>query len=216
MQSRPLVTCIVAIVAADLSASCATSKIVGQDIKNVVHGQTMDNSGLSKAVASDTRDAEANLQQLRRKILEAYAQLRAKAQKQWGQKDTKVADRTVYVKYTEGYKSRVVTDFDHGSVTVETVDVRAPQESLRKAIVAALLTSSDPASVDLFTDKDVTMEPDHKPYLYGLVHDNNGKSVRTPEEAYKFTASSSARFTWAFSAMRNFVPSRSRIRASIA
>jgi len=183
---RPLATCVVAIVAAQLSASCATSKIVSQDIKNVTHGQSMDNSGLGKAVTADSRDIEAKAQQLRRRVLEAYAQLKAKAQKQWGQRDAKVADRTVYVKYTQGYKTRVVTDFDHGSVTVETVDDSAPQESLRRAIVAALLTSSDPAAVDLFTDKDVTLEPDRKPYLYGLVHDNSGKSIRTPDQADKF------------------------------
>ena len=186
MWFRPLATGIVAIVVANLSASCATSKVVGADIKNVVHGQAMDNSKLGTAVASDTRDAEANLQQLRRKFMEAYDKLKANAQKHWGQKDARVADRTVYVKYTQGYKSRVITDFDHGSVTVETVDDQAPRDSLRKAIVAALLTSSDPASVDLFTDKDVTLEPDRRPYLFGLVHDNDGKSIRTPEQADKF------------------------------
>ncbi len=47
-----------------------------------------------------------------------------------------MADRTVYVKYTQGYKSRVITDFDHGSLTIETVDDKDPQGSLHKAIVS--------------------------------------------------------------------------------
>ncbi|MBV8909282.1 MAG: DUF3393 domain-containing protein [Gammaproteobacteria bacterium] len=186
MWLRRLATCNVVLIAASFAAGCETSKIVGADIKNVVNHQPMDNSGLGKAVSSDAQRMQATLQQLQHKLAEAYAQLRANAQKHWGQNDTKVAERTVYVKYTQGYKSRVVTDFDHGTLTVETVDEKTPRESLRKAIIGALLTSSDPSAVDMFTDKDVTLEPDSKPYLYGLVHDNTGKSIRTPEQADRF------------------------------
>ncbi len=56
-------------------------------------------------------------------------------QKRWGQNDAQMADRTVYVKYTQGYKSRVITDFDHGLLTIETVDDKDPQGSLKNAIV---------------------------------------------------------------------------------
>jgi len=169
-----------------LSASCATSKIVGQNVQRVVNGQTVDTTGLKQAVSSDANDAAANLEVLRRKFAEALAALKTNVQQRWGQKDTKVADRTVYVKYTQGYKARVVTDFDHGKLTIETVDDKDPKGSLRTAIVAALLTSNDPAAVDLFSDKDVTLEANRNPYLYGLVHDQNGKSVRTREQAEKF------------------------------
>jgi membrane-bound lytic murein transglycosylase C len=172
--------------AAILAASCATSKVVGDNVQRVIKGQPTDTTGLGQAVASDTKDMEANLAVLRKKIVEAYAQLRANVQKHWGQNDAKVADRTVYVKYTDGYKSRVVTDFDHGSLTVETLDDQDPKGSLKKAIVAALLTSNDPGAVDLFSDKDVAIEPDRRPYLYGLVHDNQGKSVRTRAQAEAF------------------------------
>jgi membrane-bound lytic murein transglycosylase C len=182
----PFIRSVITLIAASIAVSCATSKVVGTNVKRVYNGQSIDQAGLSQAVASDTKDMEANLQQLRRKFAEALTQLRANVQKRWGQKDTKVAERTVYVKYTQGYKSRVVTDFDHGSLTVETVDDKDPQGSLKKAIVAALLTSNDPASVDLFTDKDVTLDAKHKPYLYGLVHDNHGKSIATREQAQQF------------------------------
>jgi membrane-bound lytic murein transglycosylase C len=177
-----------ALAVASVCASCATSKIVGDNAKRVVNGQPIDRSGLSQAVASDTKDMEANLAVLRRRVAEAYAQLRSNVQKHWGQNDSKVADRTVYVKYTQGYKSRVVTDFDHGSLTVETLDEKDPKASLRSAIVSALLTTSDPATVDLFSDKDVALEPSLKPYLYGLVHDNQGKSVHTRAQAEAFAA----------------------------
>jgi membrane-bound lytic murein transglycosylase C len=171
---------------AGVAASCATSKIVGKNVQRVVNGQPVDQTGLSQALASDTKDLETNLQVLKRKFAEAVAQLRSNVQKRWGQNDAKVADRTTYVKYTQGYKARVVTDFDHGSLTVETLDENDPQGSLKTAIVSALLTSNDPASVDLFTDKDVAVDAARKPYLYGLVHDNLGKPIRTRQQAEKF------------------------------
>jgi membrane-bound lytic murein transglycosylase C len=174
------------ILGAAIVAACATSKIVGDNVQRVVKGQPMDTTGLSQAVASDTKDMETNLAVLRKKIAEAYAQLRTNVQKHWGQNDAKVADRTVYVKYTDGYKSRVITDFDHGLLTVETLDDQDPKGSLKTAIVAALLTSNDPSAVDLFSDKDVALEPDRRPYLFGLVHDNQGKSVRTRAQAEAF------------------------------
>src|SRR5882757_11278915 len=178
--------CVGVLVLASLSGSCATTKVVGDDIHRVVNGQPMDKKGLNQAVASDTKDIASELQQLRRKFAEALAQLKTNVQKRWGKNDDKVADRTVYVKYTQGYKSRVITDFDHGFLTVETLDEKDPTGSLKTAITAALLTSSDPASVDLFTDKDVTLDADRKPYLYGLVHDNQGKPIRTRAQAEQF------------------------------
>ena len=181
-----LAKCVVILGVASVSANCATTKVVGDNIQRVANHQPVDESGLKQAVASDTKDLETNLQQLRRKFEEALAQLKTNVQKRWGQNDTKVADRTVYVKYTQGYKSRVITDFDHGYLTVETMDDTDPIGSLRTAIVGALLTSNDPASVDLFTDKDVTLEPNRNPYLYGLVHDNTGKSIRTRKQAEQF------------------------------
>jgi len=178
--------CIVVVGVVSLSTSCATSKVVGQNVQRVVNGQPVDTSGLNQAVASDTKEAATNLEVLRRKFQETLALLKSNVQKRWGQNDAKVADRTVYVKYTQGYKSRVVTDFDHGVLTVETLDDKDPQGSLRTSIVNALLTTSDPASVDLFTDKDVTLDPGRNPYLYGLIHDNKGKSIRTHEQAVEF------------------------------
>jgi membrane-bound lytic murein transglycosylase C len=186
MWFHRLAGCCTVLAAVTLTASCATSKIVGENIHRVVNGQPMDRTGLTQAMASDGKDLETNLQQLRRKFAEALAQLRTNVQKRWGQNDAKVADRTVYVKYTQGYESRVITDFDHGSLTVETLDDKDPQGSLKNAIVAALLTSNDPAAVDLFTDKDVALDANRNPYLYGLVHDNQGKPIRTRKQAEQF------------------------------
>lgn len=171
-----------------LVAGCATTKSVGANIKRAYNGQTVDRKELSQALGSDSKDIEARLAVLRVKIEAAYAQLKTQVQKRWGQSDTKVAGRTVFVKYTQGYKSRVITDFDHGTLTVETVDENDPEGSLKATIAAALLTPSDPATVDVFTDRDVGLEPDRKPYLYGLVHDHHGKSILTRDQAAQFAS----------------------------
>src|SRR5580698_5586650 len=186
MWFRRLSTCLVAFGVVILSASCATTKSVGDNIQHAYNHEPIDKQGLSQALASDTKDMEANLVVLRHKMEAAYTLLKTNVQKRWGQNDTKVANRTVFVKYTQGYKSRVITDFDHGTLTVETVDDTDPQASLKATIAAALLTTSDPATVDLFTDKDVTLESSRRPYLYGLIHDNHGKSILTREQAMQF------------------------------
>lgn len=186
MSFRGIVICTATFLVAGLVSSCATTKSVGTNIKRVYNGQAMDKKELSQAVGSDTKDIEARLVVLRHKVEAAYAQLKTQVQKRWGQNDTKVASRTVFVKYTQGYKSRVITDFDHGTLTIETVDESDPEGSLKSTIAAALLTPSDPVNVDVFTDKDVTLESGHKPYLYGLVHDNHGKSILTRDQAVAF------------------------------
>jgi hypothetical protein len=186
MWIRRLTTCLVASAVVVLSASCATTKSVGDNIQHAYNHEPIDKQGLTQALSSDTKDMEANLVVLRHKIEAAYALLKTNVQKRWGQNDTKVANRTVFVKYTQGYKSRVITDFDHGTLTVETVDETDPQSSLKATIAAALLTTSDPATVDLFTDKDVTLESNRRPYLYGLIHDQHGKSIQTREQAKDF------------------------------
>src|SRR6202167_4597789 len=186
MRTDAIAKLAVAFAVVSVGASCATSKIVSSNVQHVVKGQPMDTSGLGEAVATDTHDMEANLAVLRRKVAEAYAQLRTNVQKRWGQNDAKMAERTVYVKYTQGYKSRVITDFDHGTLTVETLDETDPRGSLQAAIVASLLTTNDPAAVDLFTDKAVNLDTGRKPYLYSLVHDNQGKPIQNRQQAEAF------------------------------
>jgi membrane-bound lytic murein transglycosylase C len=186
MRVHHVAKCIVLIAAASLSASCETTKAVGSNIKTVYNGGQVDKEQLSNAIQNDSVVMESQMQQLKTKMAAAFATLRANVQKRWGQNDTKTADRTTYVKYTQGYKSRVVTDFDKGQLTVETLDQADPQGSLKTAIVAALLTSNDPGAVDLFSDKDVSIDPNRRPYLYGLVHDEQGKSIGTRAQAEKF------------------------------
>jgi membrane-bound lytic murein transglycosylase C len=82
--------------------------------------------------------------------------------------------------------SRAVVDFDKGEVTVETVDDKDPNTSLKNAIVTTLLTPNDPRAVDLFSDSAITLTSEKEPYLLGLVVDQNKKSIASPVEAEGF------------------------------
>jgi len=114
------------------------------------------------------------------------AALTGKVRKTWGEKEVKVPEQKRYVKYTQNYMSRAIVDFDKGTVLIETLDEKQPKDSLKSAIVTTLLTPNDPRSVDLFSDKAVSLTSDSAPYLLGLVTDHQGNSIRTPENAERF------------------------------
>jgi membrane-bound lytic murein transglycosylase C len=115
--------------------------------------------------------------------------LTGRVRQTWGEKEVKVPEQKKYVKYTQNYMSRTIVDFDSGMIVVETLDDKAPKESLKNAIVTTLLTPDDPRSVDLFSDKAVTLTSDRPPYLSGLVLDQQGQPIRTPAQADAFAAS---------------------------
>lgn len=114
------------------------------------------------------------------------ALLTGKVSKTWGKKEVKLPSRVQYIKYTQNYMSRAVVDFDRGEVTVETLDDKDPNTSLKNAIVTTLLTPNDPRAVDLFSDTAITLTSEKEPYLLGLVVDQNKKPIGTPAEAEGF------------------------------
>jgi membrane-bound lytic murein transglycosylase C len=200
IMHRPPVGLIVTAVSLVLSSGCQTTdRAINTAEKTVVSPTVRTVVGIAAS-----KSPEAVI----RKRLESYAQnpvrlirdlrqaqrdyealksaLTGKVSKAWGRKDVQLPDRTRYVKYTQNYKSRAIVDFDKGDILVETLDAKDPQASLRNAIVTTLLTPDDPRSVDLFSDKGVTLTSDKPPYLLGLVQDQNGRPIRTPAEAEAF------------------------------
>ncbi len=148
---------------------------------------------LKERVDAYQRDPEAVLRDLRtiqRDFNTLMTALTGNVRKTWGEKEVKVPEQKKYVKYTQNYMSRTIVDFDNGTILVETLDDKAPKESLKNAIVTTLLTPDDPRSVDLFSDKPVTLTSDRSPYLLGLVLDQEGQPIRTPAQAEAFAASS--------------------------
>jgi len=148
---------------------------------------------LKERVDAYQRDPEAVIRDLRtiqRDFNTIMTALTGKVRQTWGEKEVKVPEQKKYVKYTQNYMSRTIVDFDNGTIVVETLDDKSPKESLKNAIVTTLLTPDDPRSVDLFSDKPVTLTSDHAPYLLGLVLDQAGQPIRTPAQAEAFAASS--------------------------
>jgi len=93
----------------------------------------------------------------------------------WGKDDVQMPRPKHYVKYTQNYLSRASVDFDTGIITVETVDQKTPEKSLRNAIVTTLLTPGDPRAVDLYSAK--TVKLGDTPFLLGEVKDNENKKI---------------------------------------
>lgn len=125
-----------------------------------------------------------DVQQAQRDYRKLVDILSGKAGAQWGRRDALLPGNKRYVKYTQNYMSRAVVQFDTGRITVETLDATHPQQSLKNAIVTTLLTPNDPRAVDLYSDKTIALTG--RPYLYGLVEDQNGRPVGTPAAAESY------------------------------
>lgn len=93
--------------------------------------------------------------------------------------------RSTYVKYSKEYKSRAIVDFEHGEISTETLEENA-DANLKSAIVTTLLTPEDPASVDVFSDNAVDLSGKRSPFLLGLVLNDAGQEISTPELASAF------------------------------
>lgn len=127
-----------------------------------------------KRLATDIKSIDKNI----RGIFEA---LIGEASKNWGKNNVKTPSKKEYVKYMQNYKSRAMIDFDHGVVTVESLDSK---KSLQKAIVTTLLFPQDPRSADLFNANKVKLGA--TPYLLGEVKDDQNKNIRYEWRANRY------------------------------
>jgi membrane-bound lytic murein transglycosylase C len=138
------------------------------------------------AYASNPMQLVSDIKAVRRDFQRLRDLLSGKVGKTWGKKETRLPDRTHYVKYTQGYLSRAIVDFDRGEITVETLDGKNPERSLKNAIVTTLLTPDDPRAVDLFSDQSIRLTGERDPYLLGLVLDDTGRAIATPQQAERY------------------------------
>ncbi|WHZ22356.1 MAG: Membrane-bound lytic murein transglycosylase C [Nitrospira sp.] len=173
------------------AAERAVGSSTGRTVLDIVGGK--DPADIARQrVENYGRDPQALLRDLRavqRDFQALMAALTGEVGKKWGTKEVKVPEQKKYVKYTQNYRSRAIVDFDAGNILIETLDEKDPRASLKNAVVTTLLTPDDPRSVDLFSDKEITLIGDKEPYLFGLVVDRAGKPVRTPAEAEQFAES---------------------------
>lgn len=173
------------------AAERAVGSTTGRNVLDIVHGK--DPADIARQrVEQYGRDPQALLRDLRaiqRDFQALMAALTGEVGKKWGTKEVKLPEQKKYVKYTQNYRSRAIVDFDAGNILIETLDEKDPRASLKNAVVTTLLTPNDPRSVDLFSDKEITLTGDKEPYLLGLVVNQAGKPVRTPAEAEQFAES---------------------------
>ncbi|MCW5794777.1 MAG: DUF3393 domain-containing protein [Nitrospira sp.] len=179
------------------AAERAVGSTTGRTVLDIVHGK--DPADIARQrVEQYGRDPQALLRDLRaiqRDFQALMAALTGEVGKKWGTKEVKLPEQKKYVKYTQNYRSRAIVDFDAGNILIETLDEKDPRASLKNAVVTTLLTPNDPRSVDLFSDKEITLTGDKEPYLLGLVVNQAGKPVRTPTEAEQFAESLLAKST---------------------
>lgn len=102
----------------------------------------------------------------------------------WGKDNAKTPKQKEYVKYMQNYKSRALIDFDKGIVTVETIDTKNTKDSLKNAIITALLLPDDPRAADLFGTNEVRLGS--TPYLLGEIKDYQNKNIRYEWRANRF------------------------------
>jgi membrane-bound lytic murein transglycosylase C len=157
-------------------SALASSKAPSEVLKQGLQQRSEYYKRNPQAITEDIRAVKRDFDKL-------MSLLQVKAGEKWGKQEAKVPTKKQYVKYTQNYQSRAVVDFDQGEVIVETLDERDANGSLRNAIVTTLLTPDDPRSVDLFSDKAVTLSGDEEPYLKGLVVNQKGKSIADPHDA---------------------------------
>lgn len=105
-------------------------------------------------------------------------------EKRWGRNEIKFAGKSNYVKYIDNYLSRSEVNFDKGLITIETVSSTDPKAHLKNAIITTLLTPDDPANVDLFSSKEITLEG--QPFLYRQVVDQDNKAIQWSWRANRF------------------------------
>ncbi|HET7675052.1 MAG TPA: murein transglycosylase domain-containing protein [Gammaproteobacteria bacterium] len=175
---RPVLQAAVIMTVSAVLAACSTQQLL--------QIATSGNPRLAarQALQGQAHYYETHPEEFVRQFRALVAKLRGHAKKEWGAREAVTPTKRQYVKYTQNYKSRALVNFDKGTVTVETVDTAHPQTSLRTAIVSTLLTPEDPRSVDLYSDKPVRLTG--KPYLYGLVTDQHGHSIDTPDAASNY------------------------------
>ncbi|MFZ5524175.1 MAG: murein transglycosylase domain-containing protein [Pseudomonadota bacterium] len=111
--------------------------------------------------------------------------LSGNVKRKWGKGEMRLPGSKTYVKYTRQYKSRAIVNFEQGEISVETLEENA-DASLKNAIIATLLTPEDPASVDVFSDSAVDLSSKRSPFLLGLVLNDAGQEIATPELAAGF------------------------------
>lgn len=125
-----------------------------------------------------------NIRESKRQYIKMTETLSGNIARQWSKEDVSLPSTSTYVKYSDNYKSKASINFGTGAIRVETIETSNPDKALEKAITNMLLLPQNPNNVDLFSDEDFKF--DGKPFLAGLVKDQNDRDILTQEIARSY------------------------------
>lgn len=184
MNKKPLLLLAVALAA--LLPACSTQQMVRvatssnpeQALKSIVTSRVTAYQYNPTLALRDYKRAKAEFNRL-------MGNLQKESGKEWGRKESAtLPSKTRYVKYTEKYKNRTVVDYDKGTILIEHLEEAGVRGKLKNAVVTALLTPDDPSAVDLFSDREISLNGD--PYLQKLVVDQNGNTMDTRSDVERY------------------------------
>ncbi|RAX56722.1 hypothetical protein CCZ01_08735 [Helicobacter monodelphidis] len=116
-----------------------------------------------------------NLKKSEEGVRKIYEIFNAHVDENWGKEENKSATQTIFIKYTNHYKSRASIDFEKGHISIETIDSKNPKTSLKKAIITTLLAPNNPNGLELTDDSEVKIGG--RPYLADFVKDQDGEQI---------------------------------------
>ncbi|WP_276897545.1 murein transglycosylase domain-containing protein [Helicobacter japonicus] len=134
-------------------------------------------AGNQLRISAEQKTLLRNIKEIKRQYTKVANALSGNVAKQWSNEDISLPSAQTYVKYSNNYKSKASINFSTGTIRIETIDTQNPIKSLEKAIAHTLLLPQDPSKIDLYSDDDFTF--DGKPFLAGLIKDNEGKDILT-------------------------------------
>lgn len=137
-----------------------------------------------EAIARQAKTSRDLIKEDIRVVKALFEELDQTVNKIWGKGNSELPEKKKYVKYINDYQARTVVDFDRGLVRVETINIDAPIDALKKAVTTTLLTTSDPTKTDIFSSAEPNT--DGVPFLYPQVMDHDGKIVRYDWRAQRY------------------------------
>lgn len=134
--------------------------------------------------ATDSKALMRDIKEAKRQYAKVANALSGNVAKQWSKEDVSLPSAESYVKYSNNYKSKATINFHNGAIRIETIDPSNPTKSLEQAITNTLLLPQDPSKVDLYSADDFKF--DGKPFLAGLIKDNDGQDILTQWRAERY------------------------------
>ncbi|CAL1329070.1 membrane-bound lytic murein transglycosylase MltC [Candidatus Providencia siddallii] len=103
----------------------------------------------------------------------------------WGRKEVLIAGPKDYVKYDNEFRTRSHINFEIGVITIESISLVNPLDSIKKAIIDILMMRDYKSSFNFFSNK-LDLFYNKKPFLFDQIINNSGKYINSKLDVIKF------------------------------